>query len=105
MARQHHDMARIFKALCDSNRLIILDMLRNGEKCACEILDELLISQSTLSYHMKILCDSQIVVCESRGKWKYYSLGKQGLERAYHILAELVECTEIEYSASTANCE
>jgi ArsR family transcriptional regulator len=105
MAKQHDDMAQIFKALCDPNRLIILDMLRTREKCACEILEELHISQSTLSHHMKVLCDSEIVVCESRGKWKYYSLGKQGLERAYHILADLMKCTEVEYSGSTANCE
>ncbi len=105
MAREHDDMARIFKALCDPNRLIIVDMLRNGEKCACEILEELHIAQSTLSHHLKILCDSEIVVCEARGKWKYYSLNKKGLERAYDILAELMKSAELEYSASSANCD
>jgi len=105
MAKQHDDMARVFKALCDPNRLIIVDMLRTGERCACEILDELPISQSTLSHHLKILCESEIVVCESKGKWKYYSLGRQGLEKAYHIVGELMECAELEYSASTANCD
>lgn len=105
MARQHDDMARIFKALCDPNRLIVLDMLRSGEKCACEILEELHVSQSTLSHHMKILCDSDIVMCESRGKWKYYTLGKEGLETAYETLGGLVECAEADYVASSANCE
>lgn len=105
MAKQHHDMARIFKALCDSNRLIILDMLRTGEKCACEVLDELHISQSTLSHHMKILCDSEIVACESRGKWKYYTLNKQGLDAAYQILGDLLKCAEVEHSPSGADCD
>ena len=105
MARQHEDVARIFKALCDSNRLMIVDMLRTGERCACEILEKLHISQSTLSHHMKILCDSEIVICESRGKWKYYALGKEGLEKAYQILSELMECAEAEYSVSTASCD
>ncbi len=105
MATQHDDIALTFKALCDPNRLIILDMLRSGERCACEILDELHIAQSTLSHHMKILCDSQIVVCESRGKWKYYRLSKQGLETGYRILGELVECADAEHSGSTADCD
>lgn len=105
MDRQHDDMTRIFKALCDSNRLIVVDMLRTGEKCACEILEELNISQSTLSHHMKILCDSEIITCESRGKWKYYRLSKQGLETAYRILGELVECAGAEYAGSITDCD
>ena len=53
--------ARVFKALCDENRWKILDLLKNGEQCGCVLLNKLDISQSTLSHHMKILCDSGIV--------------------------------------------
>ena len=53
--------ALIFKAFCDENRVRILNLLRGGEKCACRLLEELSISQPTLSHHMKILCDSGIV--------------------------------------------
>ena len=52
------EMVVICKALSDENRLRILQMLRSGEKCACKLLEELNISQPTLSHHMKILCDS-----------------------------------------------
>lgn len=45
----YKDRAKIFKAFCDENRLQILDMLKSGEKCACKLVDELNISQSTLS--------------------------------------------------------
>ena len=55
---QYLSDARIFKAFCDENRLQILELLRTGEKCACALLEQLHISQSTLSYHMRILCDS-----------------------------------------------
>ena len=54
--------ALIFKAFCDENRVRILNLLRSGEKCACRLLEELSISQPTLSHHMKILCDSGFVV-------------------------------------------
>ena len=53
--------AKIFKALCDTKRLTILDYLKSGEKCACVLIENMNIGQSALSYHMKILCDSGIV--------------------------------------------
>ena len=66
-----------FKAMGDENRLKILDMLSCGEICACEILQELAITQSTLSHHMKILCDCSLVIPRRAGKWTYYSLNKE----------------------------
>ena len=42
--------SRVFKAFCDENRLMILEMLQTGEKCACHLLDQMNISQSTLSH-------------------------------------------------------
>ena len=48
----------IFKAFCDENRVKILKLLLTGEKCACVLLDDMHITQPTLSHHMKILCDS-----------------------------------------------
>ena len=65
-----------FKALGDENRLKIMDMLSCGEICACEILLELDITQSTLSHHMKILCDCSMVIPRKAGKWTFYSLNK-----------------------------
>ena len=67
---------RIIKALTDENRLAILHMLQDGSKCACVILEELHITQPTLSHHMKILCDSGIVVSRQEGKWMHYRLSQ-----------------------------
>ena len=61
------DIACIFKALSDENRIRILKILHGEEKCACQLLDELNISQPTLSHHMKILCDVGIVVGRKEG--------------------------------------
>lgn len=78
--------ARVFKAFCDENRLYILTLLRDGEKCACKLLDALQISQSTLSHHMKILCDAEIVIGRKEGKWIHYSLSPQGADYAKELL-------------------
>ena len=60
--------AKIFKAFCDEKRLKILDYLKSGEKCACVLIDSMGIGQSALSYHMKILCESGMVVSRQEGK-------------------------------------
>lgn len=91
--RDHAADARVFKAFCDANRLQILELLRSGEKCACVLLENLQISQSTLSYHMKILCDSGIVVGRTEGKWTHYSISDQGSQKAKELLAELTRQT------------
>lgn len=64
----------IFKALSDETRLKIVDMLSCGELCACDILNCVDISQSTLSYHMKILTDSGLVLGRKDGSWIRYSI-------------------------------
>lgn len=84
-----HQIIGMFKALCDENRIRIIRLLQQGEKCACRLLDEMKISQPTLSHHMKILCDSGLVVCRKEGKWMHYSISAQGAKTAVSILTEL----------------
>ena len=88
--------ARVFKAFCDENRLVILQMLRSGEKCACKLQDVLSIGQSTLSHHMKILCESGIVNARKEGKWTYYSINPAGRGMAIELLTQLTEVTSDE---------
>lgn len=83
--------ARVFKAFCDANRLTILGLLQNGEKCACKLLEELNIGQSTLSHHMKILCDSGVVVGHKEGKWTHYSISPGGTDYAKKLLDEITK--------------
>ncbi len=78
--------ATIFKAFCDENRIRILGLLIDGEKCACRLLEAMEITQPTLSHHMKILTDSGIVKGRKEGKWMYYSLSEEGLEKAQEYL-------------------
>lgn len=85
----HQENAKVFKALCDPKRLAILEQLRSGEKCACVLQEPLDLTQSGLSYHMKILCDSGLVVSRQEGKWTHYCLSQTGRDRAVKLLMDL----------------
>ena len=91
-------IALVFKAFCDENRIRILKLLASGEKCACRLLEELAISQPTLSHHMKILCDSGVVVGRKEGKWMHYSISPEGSQTAASYLRALtsVRCTDVD---------
>lgn len=98
MATVYEERAKIFKALSDERRLRILELLHTGEKCACILIDEMDMPQSSLSYHMKILCDSGIVTSREDGKWTHYKISKQGSEKAIRLLKEITavsdDCSE-----------
>ena len=72
--------AIIFKAFCDENRIRILQLLKGGEKCACMLLEEMNITQPTLSHHMKILCDSGIVIGRKEAKLSHESISEALIE-------------------------
>ena len=74
MTDNYETKAKLFKVLSDPNRLKIIDMLSCGEKCACDILESFEFTQPTLSHHMKVLMDSELVKCRKDGLWSYYSL-------------------------------
>lgn len=87
---QEEKIAGVFKAISDENRIRILKMLRTGEKCACKLLEELNISQPTLSHHMKLLCDVGIVTGRKEGKWMHYSISCEGAKAIRGLLQELL---------------
>ncbi len=97
---EEHQLAALFKALGDENRIRILKLLHSGEKCACRLLEELNISQPTLSHHMKILCDAGIVTGRKEGKWIYYAICCEGICRVRSLMKELLSAENI-----PADCE
>ena len=85
----HEEAVKVFKALADPKRLAILRQLRSGEKCACVLLEPLDLSQSGLSYHMRVLCDSGIVASRQEGKWTHYWIDPEGRAKAVALIGEL----------------
>ncbi len=100
MEYTEQDIALVFKALCDENRIRIMKLLRTGEKCACKLLEELNISQPTLSHHMKILCDAGIITGRKEGKWTYYAICCDGVSLVRELMKELLPVETI-----PADCE
>lgn len=89
MEKDYSKFAATFKALSDETRVRIFDMLTQGELCACKILEEFDITQPTLSYHMKILCESKLVDCRRDGVWMRYSINKNTLEVIKDLFDEI----------------
>ena len=85
------DVKRI-KALTDENRLAIMLALQHGEKCGCELLEELKITQPTLSHHMKILVECGLVNARKEGKWQHYSLNCETLTQFREFIERLTCC-------------
>ena len=81
--------AKLFKAFCDPNRLLIVDLLRSGRQSAAELLEVLHIGQPTLSHHMKILIEAGIVRAWKEGKWMHYALNEEGIAQVRLLLLEI----------------
>jgi ArsR family transcriptional regulator len=76
----------VFKALADETRLEILRLLGGGERCACMLLEDLNVGQSSLSYHMKILCEAGLIESHQQGKWTHYNISREGSDAAKTLL-------------------
>src|SRR5918997_1211980 len=83
------DAARAFHALSDPTRLAILERLRGGERCVCELTDALDAAQSRLSFHLKTLRDAGLVTDRREGRWVYYTLVPGAIERLRGALEAL----------------
>lgn len=64
----------LFHALSDETRLEIIELLRKGERCVCELTDTLDAAQSRLSFHLRVLKDAGIVRDRKDGRWVHYEL-------------------------------
>jgi ArsR family transcriptional regulator, arsenate/arsenite/antimonite-responsive transcriptional repressor len=77
-----------FKAMGEETRVKIITMLLQEEMCICELIDELGLSQSAVSHHMKILKQAGLVNDRRDGKWTFYSINKKGFEEHFEGMEE-----------------
>ena len=83
----------VFKALSNEHRIRILEALRDGELCACEIQVVLDAPQSTVASHLRELKDAGLVNTRQRGKWTYYRIGDTAVLQLLDIADALAEGT------------
>lgn len=87
MKYSYAEYVPMFKALADETRLKIFTMLSDEELCACHILESFNITQPTLSYHMKILTDSGLVIGKRDGAWMKYRLNRERIDELKEIIS------------------
>jgi ArsR family transcriptional regulator, arsenate/arsenite/antimonite-responsive transcriptional repressor len=80
---------RLFRALGDETRLRLIEKLRGGEQCVCDLTDELDASQPRLSFHLKTLKDAGLVTDRREGRWVYYALNPEAFATFERLLGEL----------------
>lgn len=85
----HARAAALFHALSDESRLGVVELLLHGERCVCDLMDELDMAQSRLSWHLKTLSDAGIICGRKEGRWVYYSLNSDAIVEARAILDSL----------------
>ena len=83
------DAALVCKALSDSNRIQIVQLLTGGEMCACKLLEHFHITQPTLSYHMQILSACDLVNRRREGVKTFYSLNCETLTAFRNFIGTL----------------
>jgi len=81
--------AELFHALSDETRLDILERLRDGEKCVCELTDVLQAAQSRLSFHLRVLKEAGLIRDRPEGRWMYYALSSKGFEEVEETIQAL----------------
>src|SRR5881227_740924 len=77
--------AQLFHALSDATRLEILEKLRGGEQCVCDLQDDLAAAQSRLSFHLRVLKEAGLVTDRKEGRWSYYSIAPDALAEVHDL--------------------
>lgn len=85
--------SRWFHALSDETRLEVVERLLGGERCVCELTDDLDAAQSRLSFHLKTLKDAGLVTDRREGRWVYYTLNRDTLGEIEMLLGSLRKAT------------
>jgi ArsR family transcriptional regulator, arsenate/arsenite/antimonite-responsive transcriptional repressor len=81
--------AALFHALSDPTRLSVMEMLRDGERCVCELQDELGAAQSRLSFHLRVLKDAGLVLDRKEGRWSYYTIAPEAVAEVHAMSVAL----------------
>jgi ArsR family transcriptional regulator len=79
----------LFHALSDATRLSILEMLRGGERCVCELQDELDAAQSRLSFHLRVLKEAGLITDRRDGRWSYYAIVPAALSEVHDLVVAM----------------
>lgn len=86
---QNQTLLQRFQAVAEETRFGIVQRLAGGERCVCELQDDLDAAQSRLSFHLRKLKEAGVVTDTRHGRWVYYSLVPEALEEMRAFLGEV----------------
>lgn len=89
MAKTYSDTVKVFKALSDENRLMLVLSLADGEMSATELLKSVPFSQPTLSHHLSLLCDGGVLISRRDGKSVFYRINTEAAETIGDVASTL----------------
>ena len=92
----------LFHALSDETRLALLERLKGGEHCVCELTDAMKAGQSRLSFHLKVLKEAGLIQDRREGRWMYYALNPDAIEDLQGLVDQLKEAAKS--AASKGKC-
>jgi len=101
IAADNADLALVLKTLGDVNRLRIFALLRNGERCVCDIEAETRLSQNLVSHHLRALREAGLIECRRDGRWAYYAVNRASLPRLQGAVHMLFDPTTIPNSRAS----
>lgn len=87
--KQLTDVATVFHALSDETRLLILEQLKGGEQCVCDLTEIFKTGQSRLSFHLRVLKEAGLILARPEGRWVYYSLNSDAVEELQDVVNSL----------------
>jgi ArsR family transcriptional regulator len=93
------------KALCDESRLKIIALLAGRELCACDFVENLDLTQPTISHHLKVLVESGLISCQKRGKWCFYRVNYTQLKDFLEELSHLASLRKEDIKLCKSDCD
>jgi ArsR family transcriptional regulator len=104
-ARDFTRAATVFHALSDETRLAVIDRLRGGERCVCDLTDLLDAAQSRLSFHLKVLRDAGLVTARREGRWMHYDLVPGALDEIQALVGDMKpSARQLKVRAAAGSC-
>lgn len=100
-----NELLSLFKALSDETRLRVVKLLENGELCVCHLVAAVDMSQSKVSFHLKVLKEAGLVKDRREGKWMYYRLNESDLFKRLLFLSVADRVGEEEVAADRERLE
>lgn len=100
------ELLPLFKALSDETRLRILQLLKDGELCVCDIADTLSMTQPNISFHVSMLKEAGLIKDRKNGRWTHYSLDESDIFTRFVLLGifERSDNTLLEPSRKKRKC-